>query len=450
MALLEIILIVLVVISGGLAAYFYQKAQKTSNQLLDLRVESEKGLRDLDGQKSKLEERNELLTIQTQEQKIELEESRNAHLELNRQYAGLKSNYQNLQEKLQENKAEQEKLREKFTFEFKNLANEILEEKSKKFTDQNKTNLSEILNPLREKIQDFEKKIEHSNKENLTWNTALKEQISGLKELNQQMSREAENLTRALKGDAKIQGNWGEFILESILEKSGLVKDREYSVQPSYTENGRRYQPDIIINLPDEKHIIIDAKVSLVAYERFSSCENEADQLPFIKEHLQSIRGHLKNLNHKGYQQLYQLKSLDFVLLFIPIEPALSLAIQHDNQLFTDAFEKNIVIVSPSTLLATLRTIASIWRQENQNRNALEIARQSGDLYDKFKRFVDDLQKMGNQLNTLQNTYTDSMKKLSEGKGNLIARAEKIRKLGAKTSSSFSGELIERALEDED
>ena len=352
----------------------------------------------------------------------------------------------NLQEKLDGQKKEIEEMHEKLQVQFKNLANEILEEKTKKFTDQNKSNLSDILNPLKEKILEFERKVERTNNENLKWNTALKEQITGLKELNIQITKEAENLTKALKGESKTQGNWGEFVLESILEKSGLIKGEQYEVQVSKTsEEGKRLQPDVVINLPEDKHIIIDSKVSLTAYEKYTSSDSELEKELEIKNHLLSIRSHIKGLSEKNYQTLYELGSLDFVLLFMPIESAFSLAIQHDQQLFTDAYDKNIVIVSPSTLIATLRTIASIWRQENQNRNALEIARQGGALYDKFVAFSEDLIKIGENLNTTKKNYDQAMNKLSAGKGNLVNRADKLKELGAKATKNIDQRLLDRA-----
>lgn len=352
----------------------------------------------------------------------------------------------NLNEKLDSQKKDIEELQEKFQIQFKNLANEILDEKTKKFTDQNKTNLFDILNPLKEKISEFEKKVEQTNKESIERNSSLKEQISGLKELNKQITKEAENLTKALKGDSKTQGNWGEFILESILEKSGLVKGEQYEVQVSITsEEGKRLQPDVIVKLPEQKNIIIDSKVSLTAYEKYINSDDDREKELETKNHLLSIRTHIKGLSDKNYQGIYEIGSLDFVLLFMPIEPAFSLAVQNDAELFNDAYDKNIVIVSPSTLIATLRTIASIWRQENQNKNALEIARQGGQLYDKFKSFTDDLVKVGENLDTTKKTYELAMNKLSDGKDNLIRKTERLKELGAKTTKIVDQRLLDRA-----
>jgi len=258
------------------------------------------------------------------------------------------------------------------------------------------------------------------------------------------ITKEAENLTRALKGDSKTMGGWGEIILESILEKSGLEKNREYFIQQRYTtDEGKRLQPDVVVKLPEDKNIIVDSKVSLVAYERYVN-EPEGKDI-HLKKHIQSIRNHLKSLDIKTYQKLYSINGLDFVLMFIPIEPAFSLAIQTEPALFNEAYDKNIVIVSPATLIATLRTIANIWKNEYQNRNALEIARQGGDLYDKFVAFSEDLKTVGKTLNTTQKVYADAMNKLVEGRGNLVSRAQRIKTLGAKTSKVLDERLIERS-----
>jgi DNA recombination protein RmuC len=380
----------------------------------------------------------------------ELRKEREEVLKLNNLNTRLEADYRNIQENLKNQKEEVNQLQEKFSAEFKNLANEIFEDKSKKFTDQNKSNIGDLLKPLGEKITDFERKVEQTNKESIERNSALKEQISGLRELNQKITKEAENLTKALKGDTKTQGNWGEFILESILEKSGLEKNREYFVQESKTDDaGRRFQPDVVVKLPDNKSIIVDSKVSVVSYERTVNSENDEEKLTHLKAHLLSLRTHIKGLGEKNYQILYGVESLDFVLMFIPIEPAFSLAVQNDPELFNDAYSKNIVIVSPATLIATLRTIASIWKQEHQNRNAIEIAREGGNLYDKFVAFTEDLKNVGRHLDTTQKVYVEAAKKLYEGKGNLINRAENMRKLGAKNSKNMDQKLVDRGDENE-
>ena len=305
--------------------------------------------------------------------------------------------------------------------------------------------MGELLNPLREKLGEFEKKVEESNKENVRMNSSLGEQLKNLKELNQQITKEAENLTRALKGDTKAQGNWGEYILESILERSGLVKGQEFIVQESTTTEGGRLRPDVVIKLPDNKNIVIDSKVSLVAYEQAINAETEEERSLNLKMHVQSIKNHIKQLSAKDYQKLYGVEGLDFVLMFIPIEPAFSTALQAESDLFNQAYEKQIVLVSPSTLLATLRTVANIWRYEYQNRNVLEIAKQAGDMYDKFVNFSEDLIKLGQQMDTSKKTYSDAMNKLVDGNGNLVRRAEKLKSLGAKTSKQMNDKLLDRS-----
>ncbi|MCR9249792.1 MAG: DNA recombination protein RmuC [bacterium] len=418
---------------GGGAAWFIAKltfkqsgVQQSQEMELELKFESEKAT---------------ALSNDLDRLNNELKSEREKFIELNATHSQLTANYQNLEEKLKDQKTEVDKLQQQFAVEFKNLANEIFEEKSKKFTDQNKVNIHELLKPLGEKISQFEQKVDQTNKDGIARNAALKEQIVGLRELNQKITVEAENLTKALKGDTKTQGNWGEFILESILEKSGLEKNREYFVQESITQDGRRFRPDVIVNLPDKKSIVIDSKVSLTAYERFVNEEDEQH----LKHHLISIRKHVKDLGEKNYQNLYKVEGLDFILMFVPIEPAFTLAVQHEPGLFNEAYSKNIVIVSPTTLIATLRTIANIWKQEFQNRNALEIARQSGALYDKFKAFADDLIKIGNTLKQTTTTYESAMNKLTNGKGNLISRAERLKELGAKASKDMDERLLDRA-----
>ncbi|MDP2088588.1 MAG: DNA recombination protein RmuC [Flavobacteriaceae bacterium] len=356
------------------------------------------------------------------------------------------SEFNNLEEKLHENKAEVGKLQEKFTKEFELLANKILEEKSVKFTEQNKENLRNILNPLQEKIQTFEKKVEDTHKESIDYHAALRQQILGLKDLNMQMSKETVNLTKALKGDSKTQGNWGELVLERVLEKSGLEKDREYFVQQSFVnDEGKRIFPDVVINLPDNKKMVIDSKVSLTAYEQYINSDDENEKLQFLKEHINSLKRHIEQLSEKKYEDIYKIESPDFVLLFIPIEPAFAVALNTDNQLYNKAFEKNIVIVTPTTLLATLRTIDSMWNNEKQQRNAIEIARQAGALYDKFEGFISDLTNVGKKMDEAKAEYKGAMNKLFEGKGNLIVSVEKLKKMGAKTKKSLPQNIIERA-----
>ncbi|ARV05603.1 DNA polymerase V [Polaribacter sp. SA4-10] len=356
------------------------------------------------------------------------------------------SDLKNLQLKLEENKGEVEKLQEKFTKEFENLANKILDEKSSKFTEQNKVNMNTILNPLQEKIKVFEDKVDKTHKESIDYHAALRQQIIGLKELNIQMSKETINLTKALKGDSKTQGNWGELVLERVLEKSGLEKDREYFVQQSFTnDEGKRVLPDVVIHLPDNKKMIVDSKVSLTAYEQFVNADDAILKERFLKEHIASLRRHVEQLSEKKYEDIYKIESPDFVLLFIPIEPAFAVAINTDNSLYNKAFEKNIVIVTPSTLLATLRTIDTMWNNEKQQKNAIEIARQAGALYDKFHGLLADLIGVGKKIDASKTDYNLAMNKLVEGKGNLITSVEKLKKMGAKAKKSLPENIIERA-----
>jgi DNA recombination protein RmuC len=369
---------------------------------------------------------------------------------INMQLTKKEVDFENLWQRNKEQKEEVEKLQEKFTKEFENLANKILDEKSNKFTEQNKENMKNILSPLQEKIQLFEKRVDDTHKESIDYHAALRQQIVGLREMNIQMSKETLNLTKALKGDSKMQGNWGELILERVLEKSGLEKDREYFVQQSHTTpDGNRVFPDVVINLPDGKKMIVDSKVSLTAYEKYINEEDESLKNSSLKEHINSLKRHVDQLGDKNYHDLYQIESPDFVLLFIPIEPAFALALNEDTTLYNKAFEKNIVIVTPSTLLATLRTIDSMWTNQKQQENAFEIARQAGALYDKFEGFVADLVKIGKKIDESKVEYQGAMNKLVDGSGNLIKRVENLKKMGAKTQKSLPENILTRASKDE-
>jgi DNA recombination protein RmuC len=355
--------------------------------------------------------------------------------------------FENLWERHKEQKSEINELQEKFTKEFENLANKILEEKSAKFTEQNTVNMKNILTPLQDKILVFEKKVEQTHKESIDYHAALRQQIIGLSEMNAQMSKETLNLTKALKGDSKMQGNWGELVLERVLEKSGLEKGREYEVQQSFTNaEGNRVLPDVVINLPDGKKMIVDSKVSLSAYEKWVNEESELLKIEFLKEHVISIKRHVEQLGSKNYHDLYHMESPDFVLLFIPMEPAFAIALNEDPSLYTKAFDRNIVIVTPSTLLATLRTIDSMWTNQKQQENALEIARQAGALYDKFEGFVSDLVRIGNKIKDTKTEYESAMNKLVDGKGNLISSVERLKKMGAKAKKSLPENIIARAV----
>lgn len=400
----------------------------------------------------KLQFQNERTTFEKQILQLnsEKETIRNEKEAVAIQLSKKEVDFENLWERHKEQKEEVNQLQEKFTKEFENLANKILEEKTVKFTEQNKENLKNILNPLQEKIHLFEKKVEDTHKESIDYHAALRQQILGLREMNEQMSKETLNLTKALKGDSKMQGNWGELILERVLEKSGLEKGREYEVQQSFTtEDGSRVQPDVVINLPDGKKMIVDSKVSLTAYERYVNEDDEETKASYLKEHVNSIKRHVEQLSSKNYQDLYQIESPDFVLLFIPMEPAFAIALNEDNSLYNKAFEKNIVIVTPSTLLATLRTIDSMWTNQKQQENAYEIARQAGALYDKFEGFVSDLIKIGKKMDEAKTEYGNAMNKLVEGKGNLVTSVEKLKKMGAKAKKALPEAILTQALEKE-
>ena len=394
-----------------------------------------------------LEERNTILSDSFHEITEDLKKSQLEKEALIATKTRLGTELKNSELKLVENKKELDKIQEKFTKEFENLANKILDEKSSKFTEQNKLNITSILNPLKEKIEVFEKKVSESQKESIGMHSALKEQLNSLKNLNIQMSKEAINLTKALKGDSKTQGDWGETQLEILLEKANLAKDIHFTTQGGYRdEEGRLKKPDFIINLPDNRHLIVDSKVSLTNYEAYFNEEDEKQKGVYLKKHIESIRKHIKELSDKKYESLYEINSPDYVLMFVPIEPAYLLALSNNNQLYLEALDKNVVLVSTSTLLATLSTVSSMWRQENQKKNVLEIANQAGRLYDQFVNLTDDLIKVGNQLKTVQGSYDISMKKLT-GKGNLIKKVEKIKELGAKTSKIMNKNLLDRASE---
>ncbi len=422
--------------AGYFLGNYIQNLKTKSNQST---LEEER--RQLNLAKGVLENRNLGLENEKEDLRVEKEQLGN---EIVRYQADL----EHLSLKNKEQKGEVEQLQEKFTKEFENLANKILDEKSTKFTEQNQKNIKNILTPLQEKIKTFEDKVEKSQKESISMHSALKEQLVNLQSQNIKITQEAENLTKALKGDSKMQGNWGELVLERVLEKSGLEKDREYSVQQSFTlEDGTRVLPDVIIHLPDGKKMVVDSKVSLTDYERYINAEDDLQE-KFLKDHINSIRKHVDQLSAKKYEDLYEMESPDFVLMFIPIEPAFAIAINQDTSLYNKAFEQNIVIVTPSTLLATLRTIDSMWNNEKHQRNAIEIARQAGALYDKFEGFVSDLTKVGKKMDEAKTEYKGAMNKLVEGRGNLVTSVEKLKKMGAKAKKSIPEPILKRAQED--
>jgi len=433
-----LILTLLLLILCALIFLFTKKNAGSGVHLLELKeTEHQKAIAWLKEEKTRTEdELNDLRNLFMQERGKLIKAEENLHSQLAKQ-------------------AEQEKyiaeLQYKFKLEFENIANKILDEKSSKFTEQNKVNLDSILSPLRENIKAFEEKVDKVYKTESDERNTLKGVISQLMVQSKQIQEDATNLTKALKGDSKKQGNWGEVILERVLERSGLIKDREYRIQTSLSgAEGTRLQPDVLIDLPDEKHIVVDSKVSLVAYERFVSAESEEERENQLKLHILSIKAHIQGLSGKNYQDLYQINSPDFVLLFIPIESSFGLAVQSDAELFNYAWDRKVVIVSPSTLLATLRTIASIWKQERQNRNVLEIARLSGSMYDKFVGFLSDMETIGRNIRQSQDAYDKAINKLSTGAGNLSSTSEKIKKLGAKTNKQIDAKFLDPALTEEE
>lgn len=441
------LIFVFALILGLVAAFFWQKSNyKNLENNFNQKSESQEKI----NQQKIIALENNINDLKNYQSKSDvlLESLRQEKNELAIKLARKENDFNNLVQKNEEQKEEVNNLQEKFTKEFENLANKILEEKTNKFTEQNKENLKTILNPLQEKILHFEKKVEDTHKESIDHHASLRQQILGLRDLNEKMSKEAINLTKALKGDSKIQGNWGELILERVLEKSGLDKGREYEVQQSFTnDSGNRIQPDVIINLPDGKKMVVDSKVSLTHYERFVNEEYDDLKEGHLKEHVNSIKRHVDQLGEKNYQDIYKMESPDFVLLFVPIESAFALALNEDINLYNKAFEKNIVIVTPTTLLATLRTIDSMWTNQKQQENALEIARQAGALYDKFEGFVADLIRIGKKMDEAKEEYKGAMGKLTEGNGNLVRSVEKLKKMGAKAKKSLPESIIQRASE---
>jgi DNA recombination protein RmuC len=374
----------------------------------------------------------------------ELKAERDLVLQAERSLASAQQKLQAQEDRMQSQQRELEQWRKQMQSDFQLMANQILDEKTKKFTDVNAQHLDQILSPLQEKIKLFEEKVEKTYQQESAERHTLKGVVEQLMLQSKSIQDEANSLSRALRGDAKKQGNWGEVILERVLERSGLRKDQEYRLQASLMdEEGKRLQPDALIYLPDEKHLVVDAKVSLVAYERWVNAETDEDRDLFAKQHIQSVENHVKSLSAKNYQALYQIDSPDFVLLFMPIESAFSMSITAKAELFSDAWDRRVVLVSPSTLLATLRTIASVWKQERQTRNVLDIAKEAGALYDKFVGFVTDMNKVGEQLDRAKDAHESARKKLSTGSGNLLRRVENLKKLGAKANKQLDNNLLD-------
>jgi DNA recombination protein RmuC len=405
------------------------KFEETEKSLIALQSEAEK-------QKSIAQETVRLKIQEIEYFQDELTKYMSVANNRGMEVAALKAVNDNLSEKLENQKNEIEQLQKRLITEFENIAAKILKDRSDEFSLSNYKNLSEILNPLKDRIQEFEKKVDETYKNELRDKISLSEEVKTLTKLNARISEEANNLTKALKGDVKKQGNWGEVILERVLERSGLTKGQEYEREEVVDGADSSVQrPDVIIHLPDNKHIIIDSKVSLIAYERLMSADTEDQRVAYLKEHINSLRSHVKLLSEKNYQNAQNINAPDFVLMFLPIEASFSVAVQGDNDIFAYAWERKIVIVSPTTLLATLRTISSIWKQENQTKNAQEIARLSGSLYDKFIGFAEDMAKIKANIDRAAGSYDDAMKKMKDGNGNIIRTAEKIKELGAKTGN---------------
>ncbi|WDF69248.1 DNA recombination protein RmuC [Sphingobacterium oryzagri] len=392
---------------------------------------------------AKVLEREKLLTESKTLLDNALARERQERAALERTLEGTNAYLQAQQEKFQAQQEEMLRLREQFHLEFQHMANTILEEKSQKFTAVNQQQMNQILNPLKDKIKTFEEKVERTYQQEAAERNVLKGVVEQLMQQSMLIKNEANNLTKALKGDTKKQGNWGEIILERVLERSGLLKDQEYRLQTAFKEADVRKIPDAIILLPEEKHLVVDSKVSLVAYEKWVNAEDELEQAQYLRQHVQSVEGHVRELSAKNYHDLYGIHSPDFVLLFMPIESALSVAVREKPDLFSDAWDRRVVIVSPSTLLATLRTIASIWVQERQNRNVLEIAKEAGALYDKFVGFLGDMQQIEGYLQRATEKQQDAMKKLSTGPGNVIRKIENLKTLGAKANKQIDNRFLE-------
>ncbi len=462
---------VVAAVLGFLLARFYSQqrlqALKTELAMLQERLSSrDREIERLDQGVAELQSEHEVAASALQEILRE-NGALKARLDVTRQFeaeaAALRAERSTLQSRLAQVEAElrqsqihhDEKMRllldarEQLSHEFKSLATRVLDENSLKFAEQNRTNLDNILQPLKTQLSDFRQKVEETYDKEAQQRFSLASEIKRLQSLNERISVDALNLTNALKGQSKVQGAWGEVILERLLERSGLVRGREYQVQSSHRDaQGQRLQPDVVVHLPENKHVVIDSKVSLTAFAAYSAAETAEAGEGHLRQHVQSVRNHIRGLGKKQYQDLKGLSSLDFVLLFIPVEGAFGAAIQADAELFNEAFEQNIVLVSPSTLLATLRTIHNIWRYEYQSLNSQEIARQAGNLYDKFVAFVADLQEVGQRLGGAQQAWDRAYNKLTEGKGNLVRRVENLKALGARTSKRMDEDLVAQAQED--
>ena len=394
------------------------------------------------------DERQASLESECSRLRQKLEEAQDRLVDLTGELGAAHADLANREGRLKDSAREVEQMQTRLKTEFENLANRVLDEKASKFTAQNQANLEQLLGPLRQQIGEFKAKVEAVYTSDTADRAVLREQILSLTRTNAEMTEEARNLTLALKGDSKTQGNWGELILEKVLENSGLRRDVEFTVQATLkTEEGAQLRPDVVIHLPENRHFVVDSKVSLTAYERYCNSDEPGEQKQALKEHLLSVRQHVEELAAKKYQDLYQIRTPDFVFMFIPIEPAFSCVLQADRALFNEAFERKVVLVTPSTLLATLRTVAQIWKQEKQTRYALDIAKRSGALYDKFVGLYEDLIEIGAKLNATSAAFQAALNKLKEGKGNLIRSVEEIKNLGARASKDLPRVLVQEAAE---
>ena len=450
---MEFIYPILAFLAGGTLIFLWQQKRRSderSKQAILLNETEKLGLAKLaeaEKNKSLAEQQLSTLSRDFAEVKTDLTAERQKNEESIRLLTTSMAELEHAKKQLTDKAAELEQIQKRLTIEFENVAHKILKEHSAEFTTLNQKNIGEILSPLKEKITTFEKKVEESYEKSLRDQTDLKVELKKLQELNYKISNDAQNLTNALKGDVKKQGNWGEVVLERVLERSGLTLGREYEREVvDENSDGKQIRPDVIIHLPDKKHLIVDSKVSLVAYERLVNETSDELRIQHLADHLKSLRSHIKMLSDRHYPTAKNLNSPDFVLLFLPIESSFSIAIQEDQELFNYAWDNKVVIVSPSTLLASLRTIASIWKQENQTKNALEIASLGASLYDKFVNFVQDLEKVGKGIETAQSNYTNALNKLHTGKGNLVRTSEKLKELGIKTQKALPDYLIEDEL----
>ncbi|MDR2009897.1 MAG: DNA recombination protein RmuC [Bacteroidales bacterium] len=444
---MEIILTIIGFVTGFVISWiiFRPKGNINSDKITDLQnknIELEKNIAKFETEKNQFEKLN-------YEYKNEINTITNENKDLNSSLKVAETNIKNLGEKLETQKTEIEALQKKLVLEFENLANKVLEEKTRSFNEFNKNQLNAILNPFNENLKEFKTTVKETYEKGLKERTELSTELKQIQRLNLQLQEEASNLTKALKGDSQKQGRWGEMILEKILESSGLEKGIQYKLQDSFTvDSGKRFRPDAVIYLPENKHIIIDSKVSLVAYEKYCSAENDDERSKYIKEHVQSIRNHIKELSSKDYINNIGIENPEYLLMFIPIEASFSAAMTYNNSVFNEAWDNKIVIVSPATLIATLMTVSTIWKQTLQTENALEIAERGGKLYEKFVSFVEDLNRIGQSLSKASSDYENAMKKLSTGSGNLVKQTEIIKKLGAKTTKSLPSDIITQAFTD--